>query len=283
MTPEFAPAVREAVAIYRETYGRAVRAIYVSGSVHRGEAVLGLSDLDLYPWVDAPPERGAQRRLRRLAEARLAAWAPANELKAARPLDWLAGARVEAAARDRARAWRRWCRAAAAGRGLDATTRAWERYVGLAATLRYDATLVYGGDVLAGQPIPAPDAILARMFVGPPLRAVRLACQGQEDPASPLPTDPAARLRKLARRAVLLGDLVLAAWGRPGSPRGTDVLPALAEATPRWAAFLGDTARCYIQVRQDAPTYEQYLDALAGFAEWCRQEIAAATPECMPP
>lgn len=51
MNAEVGRAVRRAVDVYREVYGDALRDVYVSGSVHRDEAVFGISDLDTYAWV----------------------------------------------------------------------------------------------------------------------------------------------------------------------------------------------------------------------------------------
>lgn len=246
--------------------------------MHRDEAVLGVSDLDTYPWVSEPPAPGAEERLAALARTRLAPWAPANELKPARTLAWLAGAGIEASEAARMRAWRRWREARETGAEVDSSTRAWARYIGLAATLHCDATLVYGEDVLAGLPIPACDAVVAGLAIDRPSLAARQACEGTANPAFPLPDEPDARLRKLARWAALLGACVLMTRGQCRSLRGAAVLPALADAAPRWSGFLRATARCHVRGEPGAPDLAPYLASRAVFAAWCHHQVRAAAP-----
>lgn len=253
MNPDFEPAVREAVAAYREIYGEGIAAVYVSGSVHRGEAVLGVSDLDAHAFGDVPDSLALRETLVELAGQRLAPWSLGiGSLGPPHPLDWLEGARP----------------------GAPEILRA--RYPFYAFRLHYDATHVYGQDLLAGLPVPVPEAAFARAYVEDPAETVRLALLGQDHPEFPLPTDSTARLRKLARLAVMCGACVLMARGRFRSMRGADVLPGIESYAPRWSAFLRDTARCYIRVEPDAPAYDIYLQRAGQFAEWACLDIEAA-------
>jgi hypothetical protein len=140
-------------------------------------------------------------------------------------------------------------------------------------TLRYDATRVYGDDVLAGVALPKPDAAFARDYLRGPVENVRLVAAAQEHLEFPLPREPVARLRKLGRLAVMCGACLLMGWQQFRSLRGTDVLPPLIAQAPDWAEFLRGTARCYLRVGADAPSYAAYLRTLAEFAEWSREEL----------
>jgi hypothetical protein len=269
--------VREALAIYQEICGDTLTAVYVEGSVHRGEAVLGISDLDMSGYISAPLPPAAREHFYLLTDTRLARWPPLPRgVGVPRMPDWLKGAWLERPSAERADAVRRWLRAVDTGVRPDPEALERVRYLALAFLHRYDTTLVYGDDVLAGYPVPAPAASLARVLVRGPVRIVRLASQGRDDPESPLPTEPVDRLRRLARLTVRIGASVLMAHGGFRSFRGVDVLPALEHHAPRWANFLQDTGRCYVRVQPHAPAGQAYLCTLADFAEWSQQEVEAA-------
>ncbi len=254
VSPGFEPAMHEAVECYREVYGGTLVAVYYIGSVHRGEAVLGLSDIDIRAFVSKPPPPAARERLYAISDTRLAPWPHASDaMTQARTLEErFAGARPGASAQER------------------------RLYRLLTFGLRYDSTRAYGEDVLVGHPVPAPDAAFARQFLcSALLETIRLAKIGKQHREVPLPQEPVARLRKLGRLAVLCGASVLMARGRFRSLRGADVLPILDAADPSWTVFLQDTARCYIEVQPEAPDYDSYLHTLAAFAEWCWQQVQA--------
>jgi len=91
MSPEFTSAISTAVTIYQGGYGANFVAVYVSGSVHRDEALLGVLDLDMCSWIRKTPPPDAAPHPERLARERLAAWA-LDGLKAARTLQCRDGA-----------------------------------------------------------------------------------------------------------------------------------------------------------------------------------------------
>ncbi|MAG36702.1 MAG: hypothetical protein CL878_10750 [Dehalococcoidia bacterium] len=247
------PALREAVAIYREICGDSLIAFYARGSAHRGEAVFGLSDLDDVAYVTQLLSDEALERLYALSDARLEPWGLTGKRGLGRP---------------RTLDWQTWGRP-------DASDEESLRYKGATFSLSYDATRVYGQDVLLGYSIPVPDAAFAREYLRTgPLETIRLATGGKRHREFPLPEEPEARLRKLGRLAVLSGAMVLIARSQFRSLRGPHVLPVLETAEPRWTGFLQDTARCYIEVQPDAPDYDPYLGTLAQFAEWCWQEVS---------
>lgn len=273
MPPDSAPAVREAVAFYRELLGPSLVAVCVWGSVHRGEDVPGLSDLDVWAFTGAPVAPEAHERCR-------AARRPRPKWLA----EVLAPGRPDRPPAEIVRATLRHCAALDAGATLDPARATEARYPLLAFTLRYDATGVYGpapAELLAGRPVPAPDALLARLFLDTPVETVRLVAGGgnhREFPV-PAPTEPERRLRKLARLGVLVGAGLLMARGRFRSLRGADVLPALTAEAPSRAAFLDATARCYARVPDaGAPAPGAYLAELTTFTEWVWGEVDAAAP-----
>jgi hypothetical protein len=253
---DFEVAIQEALALYREIYGSMLVAVYVTGSAHRGEAVIGLSDLDMYAFLNAAPPSTTHDVLHACSQTRLAPWLRADVglPAAASPdvLERLAGTRPFASEQERA------------------------LYARFAFTLRYDARRVHGDEVLTGRPAPTPDVAFARDYLRGPLENVRSVSGGQEHPEFPLPRAPIPRLRKLGRLAVLCGACLLMGRGQFRSFRGADVLPPLIGQVPCWSPFLRDTARCYAWVTTDAPSYEAYLPTLARFAEWCREELASA-------
>jgi hypothetical protein len=55
MGDDFGPAIQRALGLYREVYGPTLVAVYVAGSAHRGEAVIGVSDLDMYAFANTTP------------------------------------------------------------------------------------------------------------------------------------------------------------------------------------------------------------------------------------
>lgn len=232
-------------------YGDRLVSAYVWGSVHRHEAARGASDLDLFVFVDRPDPRDrtwrndeVNDRLEReypdlawglIPHAIAAADAPRDDVPSANDHDGLA--------RVRNREW--------------------------ALTLQRDATRVFGRDLTRGLTMPSPDAAVGQ-FAFEQARLLARHAAGLE-PANRtdfmLPTDPARRLRKLARLAVLGGACLLMAERRFRSFRGRDVLPALAASHDGWAGFLDRTQGLYVHLAADASPGR--TDAyLAELVEW---------------
>jgi hypothetical protein len=240
--------------------------------------------MDMGAFVNAPLSAEAVETHTSTTRARLAPWAPAG-FGLGRPdvLDeWLAPGHSGLSAQQLVDAAVRYVEDREAGAKPGSPGQAKARYVMLTFTLRHDATGVYGSpleELLNGLPVPIPDARFAFVFIRTPRDTVRLVAAGQEHREFRLPEEPLARLRKLGRKAVLLGASVLMAQGRFRSLRGAEVLPALGEVAPHWSAFLRDTSRCYRRIEPDAPAYEPYLRALAEFAEWSWQQVAARGSE----
>jgi predicted nucleotidyltransferase len=226
-------AARRLVDEYRTHFGDRLVATYVWGSVHRGEAVLGVSDLDLFHFITdrmCPADHEWRLRLRRELDG--------HELELggvtrAHPVDMLLSDRSPALFR-----------------------------------LRYDATLIWGRDLTEGLDIPMPDRGWARMHFQSPWDLTRYAAglEPENKTDFQLPDDPSLRLRKLARLGVLGGASLLMARGKFRSYRGIDVLPLLEDFFPQWKSFLRETEA--LDIRPIAPSAQQVADYLSKLVVW---------------
>jgi hypothetical protein len=246
----FASEIERGLHEARGYFGDRLAAVYVRGSLHRGEAVPGVSDIDALLLVEDAPTP-ADEAWRREANGRLQAQSPLNRW------GWLPLAQSASRVTDGGPAARAWV------------------YL-----LRYDATLLAGRDIAAGSPIPPPDAVWAAGAFEAPWDVARHAAglpggPGHEENVAifPLPADPARRLRKLARLAVLGGAYLRIAAGERPTYRGAEVLPWLNERLPDWAPFLAETERLYVPLTP-AATEANAADYAARLAGWM-DEIGA--------
>ncbi len=201
--------VEAAVRAVRERFGPRLAAVYLTGSVLHGEALPGVSDLDVFTFlIDEPTsddrdwaascERDFPDRFAYVPEAHL---------------------NLNSAARLRDEAfWRyalRWCSVRLAGADL---VSALERE-GIAT----DA--------------PGPDMARQRMLFARPDILDRATGRVSEQ-CYPTPADPRLAARKMAQYFVVLPAAYLAmAEGRFRSFAAREVLPGLAEAYPQWSAL----------------------------------------------
>lgn len=232
-------------------------AIYVGGSVHRNEAVPGISDLDLYPFIiDAFND--ADREWFSQAEHRVELkHASANGLcppcSVGEVLDGLRSP-VDEIAYIRSQAW--------------------------VHRLRYDTTLVFGNDLIAGLCIPHMDKNEARDYFQCVLDLVRYAAglEAENKTDFRLPQTPPLRLRKLARLAVLGGAYLLIGYGELYSFKGTDVLSLLRTRFPDWRAFLNETEALCISPDPSATDSKisVYLSQLVPWVDWVTGQLNAA-------
>lgn len=51
---EWKPVIEDIVEIYKDRYGEKLHSVYLRGSVAKGQAILGVSDIDTYAYVDLP-------------------------------------------------------------------------------------------------------------------------------------------------------------------------------------------------------------------------------------
>ena len=230
----FRDAVVGHVSVYREVFDDRLVSVYVWGSVHRNEAVPGVSDLDLHPFVLDSVTDSDRFQLRE-SEASLRTEFPATH-------------------------------------GL-VTPRSVDRVSEVATRLCYDATLVWGEDLRKGMKIPAPDPVggfrdpreLVRYTAG---------LQEENTTDFSLPDEPSLRLRKLGRLAVLGGGYLLMARRGGFSLKGSEVLPLLEEAFPDWRGFLRRTSEIYVHpIKPSEREVEEYLSHLVEWMEWIEDQL----------
>lgn len=230
----FRDAVVGHVSVYREVFDERLVSVYVWGSVHRNEAVPGVSDLDLHPFVQDSVTDADRIQLRE-SEASLRTEFPATH-------------------------------------GL-VTPRSVDRVSEVATRLCYDATLVWGEDLIKGIEIPPPDPLGG---FRDPRELVRYAAGLQEENTTDfsLPAEPALRLRKLGRLAVLGGGYFLMARGGGYSLKGSEVLPLLEEVSPDWRGFLRRTSEIYVHpIKPSEREVAEYLSYLVEWMEWIEDQM----------
>ena len=230
----FRDAVVGHVSVYFEVFAERLVSVYVWGSVHRNEAVPGVSDLDLHPFVQDSVTDADRIQLRE-SEASLRTEFPATH-------------------------------------GL-VTPRSVDRVSEVATRLCYDATLVWGEDLIKGIEIPPPDPLGG---FRDPRELVRYAAGLQEENTTDfsLPDEPALRLRKLGRLAVLGGGYFLMARGGGYSLKGSEVLPLLEEVSPDWRGFLRRTSEIYVHpVHPSESEVDEYLAQLVEWMEWIEDQM----------
>ena len=250
----FKEAIQYHVCEYWSHFKNRLAAIYVGGSVHRNEAVPRISDLDLYPFIlDSFNER--DRRWFNQAEQKVESrYAAANGLCPPRSVnEVLAGlqATADEITRERSHTW--------------------------VYRLRYDTTLIFGSDLIAGYSVPDMDKHRARDHFQGIRDFVRYAAGLEADNKTdfPLPKAPSHYLRKLARSAILGGAYLLIAHGKLYSFKGAEILPLLKVNFPHWNTFFDETEALYIFLNPSATESEisAYLAQLVLWTDWVGAQL----------
>ncbi|MBC7807295.1 MAG: hypothetical protein H7145_14230 [Akkermansiaceae bacterium] len=246
--PFFRAAITSHVAEYVRHFGRRLVAVYVWGSVHRGEAVPGVSDLDLHAFIRdqlSPADEEWFQKERHPLEARFP-----GTLGLSRPLPL---EMLRAGLRD------------------EATVPARNLSRSLAFRLRHDGMLLWGEDLLPEPKLlPAFDKEFGTGGFESQRDLARWAAGWTPDNETDfaLPDSPRLRLRKLARLAVLGGGWYLIATGRLLSLRGSDVLPVLRREFPDRTGFLEQTKQLYIAPVDDVSASSQLAPYTREVARW---------------
>lgn len=235
--PFFRAALEERVQMYLEHFGDRLVSVSVKGSVHRGEAVRGASDLDLINYT-------------------------ADNARNERDMAWRHKV---------SRAWKARYGDEAHGFNPPRCVDEINKRPAFKWTLRYDSTLVYGDDLIAGEEIAPP------VFgFGEEWRLARHAAdlEPENNTDFVLPQRPDYRLRKLARLGVLVGASVQMHAARFRSFRGVDILPDLQRRYPDWTAFIQRTAGLYIHPAPASEReVEKYLRDLLSWMDWAGDKI----------
>lgn len=250
----FRKAIRYHVYEYWTYFQNRLAAIYVGGSVHRNEAIPGVSDLDLYPFI-VDEFNETDRKWFKQAEQRVESRFPSvNSLCPPRSVTEVLD-----------------------GWQSTADEIAYTRSLAWGHRFRYDTTLIVGSDLIEGIRVPDIDKDLARDYFQCVSDLVRYAAglELKNKTDFRLPRTPSHRLRKLARLAVLGGAYLLIGGGELYSFKGADVLPRLKESFPHWRAFLNETEALYISPAPSATDIEvdAYLSQLVPWVDWIGERL----------
>jgi hypothetical protein len=272
--PFFREAIRRHVREYDAHYGDRLAAIYVSGSVHRNEAVRGLSDLDLYPFISDTFGHADLAWTRQMGDQLEEEFGAACGLCPARTVteELLQGAQAPSGSYT------------IVADPVDGTLRQQlqpeERSRSLARSfgilVRYDATLVWGRDLLEGLTVPPPDRRRAQVWFLSPWELTRFAAGVTKENRTDfdLPDEPRPRLHELAKLAKLGGAAFLMARGEFRSFRYAEVFPALKRLFPQWASFLNESTESYFPATDPPPEQlSGYLSRLLAWMDWIGAQL----------
>lgn len=225
----FRNAISRHIDEYCAYYSDRLATIYIRGSVHRNEGVVGISDLDILVFLRDE-----------FTEKDRAYWdANRNKLEAAFPGTQALGY-----------AW-----------PVDRVM----ALPSLLAQLQHDATLVFGDDLVGDREFAQPDYfprlwLLIRFLAG---------IDQSNRSESVVPEEPRLRLRRLARMAVLGGAGYLLAHNKLKSYCGIDVLPDVLALCPQWREFLDYTRQHYTAVvPASGDEVRRYEAKVLGWVVW---------------
>jgi hypothetical protein len=271
----FRIAIRRHVREYAAHFGDRLAALYISGSVHRNEAVPGVSDLDVHSFItDALVEEDHE-------------WWRQTTKAMDREFGRLYGI---CRPRTATEGWRQRLQAPSAARypivadpddgtlRLEPTEE--ERQAILARSygilLRYDATRVWGRDLLQCLAIPPPDRAWAQAAFLSPWELVRYAAGLTKRNATDfdLPEEPPLRLRYFAKLAIYGGASLLMSRGEFRSFRVADVIPPLVQQFLSREPFLEETGELSVHPTAMATArLPEYLPQLVGWMDEIGAEL----------
>ncbi len=252
----FKEAIQNYVAEYYAHFRKRLVSVYVWGSVHRNEAVPGVSDLQLHPFIrDSRNEsdwrwlKETQERLAQGESPRVDSLCPPNTI------DQILQ-----------------------GTQSDADRNSSLRSEAFGFRLRYDATLVWGCDLIdeLDIPIPTPNKEWAHGYFQSVWELARYASGSEKENRTDfsLPGEPPLRLRKLARLGVFGGACLLMAKGEFRSFKGLEVIPVLEKSLANWTAFLDRTRELYISLSGDSEDEGSgYLSQLSTWMDWIGEQL----------
>lgn len=240
LQPEFQPLVNAALAATQDAFGARLAAFYLHGSIAMGDAVPQVSDLDaMLVLTDSVTQRDL-------------AWQTAAQAQLAAQYPLIEDVHLNLISQS----------------GLAQNAFA-------CFALKYNATLLFGQNVTAALPCPAPDAAMAKSRLAFARNCFDDALSGKQPACTgPLPEDPFFRARKFARYFVVIeGAYFLMSQGKFTTFAASGVLPALFAAAPQFSEALNLTQR----VLRDAPSAgisaQDYLYAIFMLVKWLFDQI----------
>ena len=248
MDNDFAPAIQDAVTTYEVQFGTHLCAIHLSGSLAHGEGLPGVSDMDMFGFIDHEPE------------PRDLEWRPQSEEVLGRRYPHVEHFHLNINSL-----------------GFLAKEAVW-RFI-----LRYNSVHLRGEDIVTaleqrGVTTPAPTKEWAKSRLEGTRTCFQGAAQGQvPKELYTAPTDPYLATRKLARNFVILeGAYLLMAEGEFVSFRSRDVLRQLRCRHPEWEELYAIVEAIQRDPVAAAMTPEEFLAHLAPFMHWAIARIEVA-------
>ena len=249
----FVQLIQHHVLEYQAHFEERLIAIYVWGSVHRNEAIQGVSDLDLHPFIQGPLKKIDHQWCRKTQERLDRKFPRARGLCLPRSIDDVLLSGQPGANKD-----------------------LWSRHQAFGFRLHYDATLVWGRDLTGEFELPTFTPSRAREYFQPVLDLTRYAAGLKKENTTDfsLPNETQQKLRKLARLGVLGGAYLLMAQGRFRSLKGVDTIPVLKASYPQWTDFLDETRELYIHLtRSSNERVSIYLSRLVKWMDWIEEQL----------
>lgn len=250
----FVQLIQRHILEYHAHFAERLISIYVWGSVHRNEAVQGVSDLDLHPFIQGSLKKIDHQWCRETQERLDREFPHARGLSPPRSINEVLQ-----------------------GRQLGANTSLRSRHQAFGFRLHYDATLVWGRDLTGEFELPTfTPSWVRNYFHQSALDLTRYAAglKKQNTTDFSLPEETRQRLRKLARLGVLGGACLLMAQGRFRSLKGIDTIPVLKASYPQWTDFLDETRELYIHLTPSSnERVSRYLSQLVKWMDWIEEQL----------
>ncbi|MCE2434551.1 MAG: hypothetical protein J4F29_16760 [Candidatus Latescibacteria bacterium] len=249
----FVQLIQHHILEYHAHFAERLISIYVWGSVHRNEAIQGISDLDLHPFIRGPLRKTDHQWCRETQERLDREFPRARGLCPPRSIDDVLQSRQPGANKDLR-----------------------SRHQALGFRLHYDATLVWGSDLTGEFELPTFTPSWVKEYFQPALDLTRYAAGLKKENTTDfsLSNETRQRLRKLARLGVLGGACLLMAQGRFRSFKGVDTIPVLKASYPQWTDFFDETQELYIHLtRSSNERVSRYLSQLVKWMDWIEKQL----------
>ena len=250
----FVQLIKRHILEYHAHFAERLISIYVWGSVHRNEAIQGVSDLDLYSFIRGPLKKTDHQWCRETQESLDREFPYTHGLTLPRSINDVLQGRQPGANKDMR-----------------------SRHQAFGFRLHYDATLVWGRDLTKEFELPTLTPSWVRnYFHESALNLTRYAAGLEKENTTDfsLPEESRPRLRKLARLGVLGGACLLMAQGRFRSLKGVDTIPVLKASYPQWTDFLDETRELYIHLtRSSNERVSRYLSQLVKWMDWIEKQL----------
>ena len=249
----FVQLIQHHILEYHAHFAERLISIYVWGSVHRNEAIQGVSDLDLYPFIEGPLRKTDHQWCRETQEKLNREFPYARGLCLPRSIDDVLQGRQPGANKDLR-----------------------SRHQAFGFRLHYDATLVWGRDLTGEFELPILTPSWVREYFQPALDLTRYVAGLEKENKTDfsLPDETRLKLRKLARLSVLGGACLLMAQGRFRSLKGVDTIPVLKTSYPQWTDFLDETEELYIHLTHSSnERVSIYLSQLVKWMDWIEGQL----------